>query len=55
MKPFAELSYSSQVKRLKRLAQSALLKYNLGESRLVVWHMARIRHLKLRASAIAYT
>ncbi|MDF5733786.1 MAG: hypothetical protein PUP92_38895 [Rhizonema sp. PD38] len=35
MKPFAELSYSGQVKRLKRLAQSALLKYNLGESRLV--------------------
>ncbi len=35
MKPFAELSYSGQMKPLKRLAQSALLKYNLGESRLV--------------------
>ncbi|KYC36735.1 hypothetical protein WA1_44465 [Scytonema hofmannii PCC 7110] len=35
MKPFAELSYSGQVKRLLRLAQSALLNYNIDKSRLV--------------------
>ncbi len=35
MKPFADISYDAQVKRLKRLAQVALLNYNLGEVQLV--------------------
>ncbi len=35
IKPFAELSYSGQVKRLKQLAESALLNYNFGNIRLV--------------------
>jgi Ser/Thr protein kinase RdoA (MazF antagonist) len=35
MKPFADLSYSGQVKRLKQLAQKALLNYNLASVDLV--------------------
>lgn len=35
MRPFADISYDAQVKRLKRLAQVALLNYDLGEVQLV--------------------
>lgn len=35
MKRFIDLSYGGQVKRLKRLAQQALLNYNLGQVQLV--------------------
>lgn len=35
MRPFADISYDAQVKRLKRLALLALLNYDLGEVQLV--------------------
>ncbi len=35
MKPFTDLSYGAQVKRLKLLASQALLKYDLGEVQIV--------------------
>lgn len=35
VKPFADLSYTGQVKRLKQLARSALDKYDLGQVRLI--------------------
>lgn len=35
MKPFADLSYGGQVKRLKQVALKALLNYNLGQVSLI--------------------